>query len=98
MPHHGRILSWAAFEISAATGAGGSGVLSASIGGTSMTGGGITITQAATAIGRRIDAAAITANNVFHEGDRLTVGFVPGVGFTASRYNLIAQVLMEPGL
>lgn len=70
MPFHGKFISLHGIVLEAFTGSGGTATINLEIGGTNVTGGTLVVSTAAGGtVGAKLDAAAITAANVFHEGD-----------------------------
>lgn len=97
-PHHARILDVYTIVGGALTGAGGSSTVNLEIGGTNLTGGVVTITTAAGAVGTKATDTAITGANVVSEGDLIDVELAVGVGFTGGFINVYAEVEEIPGL
>jgi len=73
-PFHGRFLSLHAYVEEALVGSGGTALLNLEIGTTDVTGGDVTASTAAGGTkGTVLDGTAITAEDVFHEGDNLSL-------------------------
>ena len=99
MPFHGKVISLHGIVEKAFTGASGTADVNLEIGGTNVTGGVLTVSTAACGtIGTKVDATAITAANVFHEGDTVDVEVANTGGTqTAGRVRLYALVERLPG-
>lgn len=99
MPFHGKFISLHGVVEKAFTGSGGTATLNLEIGGTDVTGGTLVVSTAAGGtIGTKLDAAAITAANVFHEGDTIDLEVASASGTqTAGRVRVYAVVERLPG-
>lgn len=99
MRFHGKILSVHAYVDKAFTGSGGTAALNLEIGGTDVTGGVVTVsTSASGTIGAIMAGTAVTAANVFHEGDTVDVEVsTTGGTQTAGRCTLVAVCERLPG-
>jgi hypothetical protein len=95
-PHHGRILSVYGIVIEAHATTVDDIDVNLEIGGTNVTGGLIQWTNAAA--GTKLSGSAVTAENVFNEGDLIDVeGTVNNAG-TQGLLGVYAEILCEPGL
>jgi hypothetical protein len=97
--HHGRIISVYGIVAQTATDADVDLDLNLEIGGTNVTGG-VIEWVAADANGAKKAGTAITAANVFHEGDLIDIEVVANTAGTANdpgAMNIYANVLLEPG-
>jgi hypothetical protein len=99
-PHHGRITAVYAIIVRANTDADVNYAINLEIGGVDVTGGVVTCLFSDT-VGTKKSGTAVTANNVFHEGDLIDVEAVATVAGTATdvgTYNLYVDYISEPGL
>lgn len=98
-PCHGRILSVYGIVFEPQTDADAACTINLEIGGTDVTGGVITWVTA-DVLGDKKSGTAITALNVFHEGDLIDIEVAAGTAGTAADgyMNIYANVLCEPGL
>jgi len=98
-PCHGRILSTYGVVFEPITDADGSGDINLEIGGTNVTGGVITFATA-DVLGDKKAGTAVTAENIFHEGDLIDIEVTQNLaGTAADGYMAVyADVLKEPGL
>lgn len=99
LPFHGKLISLHGAVEKAFTGAGGTAQINAEIGGTNVTGGVVTVSTAASGtVGAIMAGTAITAENVFHEGDLLDLEVANQGGTqTAGRVRVYAIVERLPG-
>ena len=99
MPFHGRIISLHALVAEACTGTSGSILVNAEIGTTNVTAGVITVSTAAGGtVGTILDGTAVTAENVFHEGDLLSLEGASAAGTrTLGSLRIYALVERLPG-
>lgn len=99
MPFHGKFVSLHGFVETAFTGSGGTATLNLEIGGTNVTGGALVVSTAAGGtVGTKLDASAITAANVFHEGDTVDLEVSSAGGTqTAGRVHVYAIIERLPG-
>lgn len=99
MPFHGKFISLHGIVEQAFTGVSGTATLNLEIGGTNVTGGALVASTAAGGtVGTKLDASAITAANVFHEGDVVDLEVSSQGGTqTAGRVRVYAIVERLPG-
>lgn len=98
MPFHGKFVSLHGAVEAAFTGSGGTAALNLEIGTTNVTGGVLTVSTAAGGtVGTVLDATAITAENVFHEGDLVSLECTGSGTQTAGRVRVYAIVERLPG-
>jgi len=99
MPYHGEFLDVFAMVDIACTGSGGTCDVNLELGGTNVTGGVVTVSTAAGGTkGAKLAGTAITAANVFHEGDLLDIECASAATTrTTGTFDLYATVLKKPG-
>lgn len=98
MPFHGKFVSLHGAVETAFTGSAGTAALNLEIGTTNVTGGVLTVSTAAGGtIGTVLNGTAITAENVFHEGDLISLEAVGSGTQTAGRVRVFAIVERLPG-
>ena len=92
--HRFKVLGWDFITTVAGTGSGASQVFNLEIGSTNLTGGGLTVTLAATAaVGAKIAGAAITGANTGSATDKLSVEMAAsGTAFTAGQGYFLVKV------
>lgn len=96
MPFHGKFVDVFAMIDVAIAGAGATASINLEIGGTNVTGGVVTIAEN-DAKGTKKSGTAITAENVFHEGDTVDVEAASVTDATAGSFDLYAVVERLPG-
>jgi hypothetical protein len=98
-PYHGRITEVYGIVFEPIVDADATATINVEIGGTNVTGGVITFATA-DVLGDKKAGTAITAANIFHEGDLVDLEVTAGLaGSAADGYmNVFASVLKEPGL
>ncbi len=98
-PHHGRIIDVYGIAIDDMADADADYDINLEIGGVNVTGG-VVEWLFSDAVGTKKQGTAVTANNVFHEGDLIDVELVENTAGAAGdgHMNIYAEVLMEPGL
>lgn len=99
MRFHGKILSVIGYVEKAHTGSGGTALVNLEINGTNVTGGVVTVsTAAAGTLGTILAGTAVTAENVFHEGDTVDVEVASAGGTrTLGRVRIVAVCERLPG-
>jgi len=99
MRFHGKILSVIGYVEKAHTGSGGTALVNLEIGGVDVTGGVVTVsTAAAGTLGTILAGTAVTAANVFHEGDTVDVEVASASGTrTLGRVRIVAVCERLPG-
>jgi hypothetical protein len=94
-PHHGKILQVYGIVVQALAGAGADISYNLEIGGTNVTGGVVNVVLAS-AQGAKIAGTAVTAENVFHEGDLIDIEVAVATASTAGLVGIYAEI--EKGL
>lgn len=94
---HGKITGTFAIQETINAGASPNIAADFTVGGSAMTGGIITIAGAGTA-GAKVAGAAVTANNIFHEGDVITVSQTDNGTTDSGRYLVYIEVEKQIGL
>lgn len=96
-PHHGKFTKVYTIHSVAQTATASDVDVNLEIGGTNVTGGVVSITGVI-ALATKTAGTAVTAENVFHEGDLIDVEIVVNTAATAGTVNLYAEVQLLPGL
>jgi hypothetical protein len=92
-PYHGEFRDfYAVIDGADLAGAGGDVDVNLEIGGTNLTGGVISLLIASPTAGTKVAGTAITAANIFNEGDAIDIEATVNTAFTTGRVNLYAEV------
>lgn len=99
-PHQGQILSFFAIINQAPAGTGGTVTLNLEIGGTNVgtSGTDTVVVETGDALGAKKASAAISANNVFHEGELIDVEAASTTAMSSGMFTLFMEYLSGPGI